>query len=163
MKASFFVISDYINNSNKQMLIEAVQNGHQLCNHGKTNSMHALKSKSSLTNEILSCDLLIEQLYNEAKVDLPKYKIYRPGCGLFNVQMLNYMKRNNYHLTLGSVYPNDPLFRFPYLNYLYLINHIENGDIVILHDRPWTALMLEKLIKYMNDNNYVSTTLDNLF
>ena len=68
----------------------------------------------------------------------------------------------NYKLTLGSVYPNDPIVRSSFINYWYLRTHIQGGDIVILHDRKWTPNMLTMLLKYMKDNNLVSVTVDQL-
>ena len=35
IKATFFIISSYVNNDNWQLLIDAVKNGHHLANHGK--------------------------------------------------------------------------------------------------------------------------------
>jgi peptidoglycan/xylan/chitin deacetylase (PgdA/CDA1 family) len=177
MKASFFVISDYITNENEAKLIECINSGHQLCNHGKTNSMHALKSEFNLTNEIMICDAKIKELYDKSnnkfnKIDdnndTGKYKqhtytkIYRPGCGLFTSKMLTVLDKLNYKLALGSVYPNDPFIISSTINYYYLINHLEDGDIVILHDRKWTAPMLKWLLKWISENNFESVTLNEL-
>lgn len=161
-KGTFFVISDYIKEYNIQMLIKAVQNGHHLANHGKTNSMHYLKNKTDLEAEVKVCDDKIDYIYHRAGVQLPKIKYYRPGCGLFGKQMLDVVKELNHELALGSVYPNDPMVPISIVNYYYLINHIEGGDIVILHDRNWTPGMLEKLLPWMKANNYQSVTLEQL-
>ncbi|QKF93513.1 polysaccharide deacetylase [Fadolivirus algeromassiliense] len=158
MKGVFFVISDYVDNLSKKILINAVLNGHQLGNHGKTNSIHALKSKLSLETEINSCDKLIKDIYDEAGVRLPSLMVYRPGCGLFNNRILKLMNDKGYTLALGSVYPNDPLFRWSLLNYYYIINHIENGDVIILHDREWTISLLEKLLPWLKENGYNTIT-----
>ena len=133
MIGTFFIISDYINSTNKQILVDAVKSGHQLGNHGKTNSMHLLSF--DLEKEIVTCDNIIKEIYREANVELPKKMMYRPGCGLFSIGMLKLVDKLNYKLALGSVYPNDPIIRSSLINYYYLINHIEIDDVVILHDR----------------------------
>lgn len=161
MKATFFIISDYVTEKDKTLLIDAINNGHQLGNHGKTASLHALHSLESLKMEIETCDKLINDLYKLAKITRSS-KIYRPGGGLFINRMTKYLDSENYSLVLGSVYPNDSLFPFPYLNFLYIKYHIEDGDIIILHDRKWTTPMLEYLLPWMIENNYNSLTLDNL-
>lgn len=162
MKGTFFVISDYFNEQNRQIFVDAVKNGHQLGNHGKTNSMHALHSKDKLSHEIDSCDNLIRQIYNEANVELPQLMCYRPGCGLFNQMMLDLVGQNNYTLTLGSVYPNDPMMPSSIINYHYLVAHIEAGDIVILHDRSWTPPLLERLLIWLTSNGFHSVTVNDL-
>ncbi len=163
IKATFFVISGYVTDESKQILIKAVQKGHQLGNHGKTNSAHARLSESALADEIDSCDELISDIYTKAEVKLPNLMAYRPSCGLFTNKMLRMVHTKGYVLSLGSVYPNDPVIRSSWINYYYLINHIEKGDIVILHDRKWTIPMLDKLLPWLRHNKYESVTLNDMF
>ena len=190
MKASFFMISDYLSYGYMDLireynvdymsetgklvketltlqrmdkLSEIVLNGHQICNHGKTNSMHALKTTTGLAHEIDTCDEYIQKIYRLAETPLPKTKFYRPGCGLFTSITTKYCQENDYMLTLGSVYPNDPIFCFPYLNFLYLKYHISSGDVIILHDRPWTPQLLRYLLPWLEKEGYNCVTLDELF
>lgn len=161
-KGTLFVISGDIKDKDKEMLIEAVKRGHQLANHGMTNSMHALKSMGALRREIEHCDELIKDIYRQANVELPSTMYYRPGCGLFHPWMLKLVHSLNYTLALGSVYPNDPIVRSSWINYNYVWNHIESGDVVILHDRHWTPNMLQSLLPKLNSKNIKSVTLDTL-
>ncbi|AYV75914.1 MAG: hypothetical protein Terrestrivirus3_183 [Terrestrivirus sp.] len=170
MKGTFFVISDYVtkgpkNTRIKEILTTIVKNGHQLGNHGKTNSPHAFKSVTDLNKELIDCDNLIKEIYNSADVYKPKFMAYRPGCGLWNSSMFDLIKKINvnYEIVLGNVHPFDTISIIPYLNYLYLKYHMSNGDIIVLHDRPWTPTMLNYLLPWMKENGYVSITLDELF
>lgn len=163
IKATFFVIKDFVTEENKQTLIEAIKNGHQICNHGKTDSAHWLLSKEDLINEITTCDLLIKELYNSANTPLPQTMLYRPGCGIWTNQMVKIVNDLNYTIAMGSIHPHDPLFRNAWLNYWYLRLHIENGDIIILHDRKWTAPMLDMFLPFLKENNYNAVTLNELF
>lgn len=162
MKGTFFVVSGDVNDVSRKILVDIVKNGHQLGNHGKQNTMHYTLNYNKLKEEIKSCDELIVSIYKEANVKLPNKMLYRPGCGLFHRSMLDLCKQMNYTLTLGSVYPNDPIIRFPLINYYYLKYHIEKNDIVILHDRKWTSLMLTMLLQYMKENNFFSVTVQDL-
>lgn len=163
MKGTLFIISDEVKKQNKkEELIDFVKRGHQLANHGKTNSMHVIKGMKTLEKEIEDCDDLIEEIYMEAKVER-KGKFYRPGCGLFSQKMIDLVEQKEYNLTLGSVYPNDPVVMSSWINYYYLLWHIDEGDIVILHDRKWTVPMLKLLLPKLKDQGYTSVTLDNLF
>lgn len=166
VRCTFFIISDFINDNNRSLLVKAIQDGHQLGNHGKTNSMHFLKSSSILENEIVACDNIIKELYEEADIQFPHTPLYRPGCGLFTQNMINIAKKYNYTVTLGSIYPNDPLIRFWYINYIYirlklLISHDYN-NVIILHDRKWTAKLLDNLIPYLQSNDYQIETIEDI-
>lgn len=162
VKATLFIISDYVDADSIQTLINAVKNGHQLGNHGRTNSAHILLSQTQLIAEIKHCDELIKDIYSKADVKLPKRMVYRPGSGLFSDRMIQDVHKLGYILAMGSVYPNDPIVRFSWINYYYLINHIESGDIVILHDRLWTWPMLQKLLPYLHKNKYQMMTINEL-
>ena len=77
-KATLFVISSYITEENEKTLIKAVQNGHQLGNHGATNSMHLLKNQEDLRKEIMECHDKIVDIYQQAQVPVPDKMVYRP-------------------------------------------------------------------------------------
>jgi peptidoglycan/xylan/chitin deacetylase (PgdA/CDA1 family) len=162
MKATFFIVSGDVDQITTNLLIEAVRNGHQLANHGETNSVHFFKSEKGLSNEISKCKNLIDNIYESAKVSIPENQFYRPGAGLFNGKMINFADKFGYKLALGSVYPNDPVIQSSTINYYYLINHICPGDIVIVHDRKWTPKMLIRLLNWMKSNNLKSVTLNEL-
>ncbi len=163
MKGTFFVISDYASDDNtKKMLISMVKNGHQLANHGKSNSMHLILPHNVLKDEISNCDHLIKEIYFSAKIDLPSKMFYRPGCGAFNQRVIDLAQSHNYKLALGSVYPNDPVIRSSWINYYYIISHIEENDVVIMHDRKWTPFMLEKLLEFMQKKSFKSVSMTDL-
>lgn len=210
-KATFFVISDpdsvlepliRIHNMTRetpykidksetdQILIQAIQQGHQLGNHGKSNSMHLIRhlwSGDLIQKEIQPCDQYITSLYRKADRKLPKIMVYRPGCGLFNSSMLKLVESKGYTTVLGSIYPHDPVVPIATLNYWYVIAHLGwewkwirnltdmcppvnkeleklefREDIVILHDRLWSVTLIEKLLKYLKKNSYELVTLDEL-
>lgn len=163
MKGTFYIVSGQVTKNDFDSLVKAVQNGHQLGNHGKTNSMHFLKNKNDLTEEIKHCDQMIKDIYQAANMPLPKKMYYRPGCGMFGPEILEIAKKLGYELALGSVYPNDPTIIFSYINYLYIINHIEVGDVVITHDRSWTPNMLDKLLVWLEQHHMKSVTMNTLF
>ena len=78
VKATFFVISSYVTESNKKLLTRSVKSGHRLANHGQRNKMHALYSDIKLLEEIEECDNLIKQIYLENNIEIPKEKFFRP-------------------------------------------------------------------------------------
>lgn len=149
--ATLFVIKPKSNNEKiNQLLIDAVKSGHMLANHGTTNTMHLLKSTDILKKEIIECDKYIESIYEKANVSRPPKKFYRPGCGLFNQRLVDMCEELNHTLTIGSVYPHDPHITSPFINYHFITNKVQNGDIIIIHDRQPTIKLLEQLLPWIN-------------
>ena len=162
MRMNCFVISDYINDSTKPLLIEAINDGHLLCNHGKTDSMHVLHSTEILTNEIKDCENKLNDIYQiQSGQDLP-YKYYRPGAGFFDNKMLKLVRSMGYEMVLGNCYPNDPMCKIVWLNYLYMIWHISSGDLIILHDRPHTIPLLKRLLPWIKSKGYQCVLLNEI-
>lgn len=162
MKGTFFIISGQVNETNKTSLIELIKNGHELANHGSTDSMHILKNENDLKKEIDECNILIKNLYEEANIDVPNPIYYRPGCGYFGPKMIKMIDDNKINkIVLGSIYPHDPQIRSEEINFYYITNRIEVGDLIILHDRKWTSGLLKKLLPWLLKNNMDSMTLAN--
>merc|ERR1711997_1446788 len=127
MKMSCFVISNYINNDTEPLLINAINDGHLLCNHGQTDSMHASHTINRLKKEIKHCEDKLNEIYQkQCNKDL-EYKYYRPGSGWFTNKMLKLLKSLGYSIVLGNVYPSDPFCINSWWNFLYLKWHIDSG------------------------------------
>ena len=129
-KATFFVISSQINEINKPMLIQAVQRGHHLANHGQIDRKHANLSRSELSIELSHCERAIADIYNAAKMPLPKVKYYRPGCGVINATINQYARENGYTIVLGTNYPSDPYISSTTINKWYIMSHLKEHDIM---------------------------------
>jgi peptidoglycan/xylan/chitin deacetylase (PgdA/CDA1 family) len=151
--ATFFVVSEQINDENTELLIQAVNEGHHLANHGKTNSCHALHSKIKLEEELSHCRQEIRNIYQLAEKPLPISQYYRPGSGFPSKEIKNYLDETGMRLVLGSVYPHDPQIKIKKLNQWYLNINTKGGDIIILHDLPDTPEILEKWIKKIKYND----------
>jgi len=153
-KATFFVISSQVNDHNIKLLSRAIRSGHHLANHGKTNCKHFLCSNNKFYNELLDCENLIKQIYDEDNIPLPKIKYFRPGNGYVTDSILNICELNNYKIVLGSIYPQDTKLPFPNLIYYYITKKIKPNDIIILHDRKFTPNVLRKTLSYLVNSNY---------
>jgi peptidoglycan/xylan/chitin deacetylase (PgdA/CDA1 family) len=160
--ATFFVISSQINEVNKHLLIRAIKEGHHLANHGKHNTMHAMCDLESLKKEIEHCDHALNILYAEANVELPKTKYFRPGVGYVTNLINDYCSVNNYKIVLGTIYPSDARIKWKWLNKKYIVNHLSklSDDIIILHDRKWTAEMLDSLFEDTGLRTYTCNILN---
>uniref|UniRef100_A0A6C0E853 NodB homology domain-containing protein n=1 Tax=viral metagenome TaxID=1070528 RepID=A0A6C0E853_9ZZZZ len=153
-KAIFFVISSQINEDNYSLLIRAVQEGHCLSNHGMYNHYHCFRSYKTVKYEIETCQSKIKMIYYNAGREYPKKHFFRPGGGIMNKTIQNVCNELDMIPLLGSVYPHDPHVRSCDLNLWYIQYHLEDNDILILHDRVWTPILLEKLFEWMSNNNF---------
>jgi len=160
-KAIFFVISSQINESNSHLLVRAIKEGHCLSNHGVYNHYHCFRSYETVKYEIEACQNHIRQIYWNAQKEYPKLHFFRPGGGIMNSTIQQICSELNMIPLLGSVYPHDPHIRSTDMNLWYIQYHLEENDILILHDRIWTPVLLQKLLKWMHKNNF--RTVDYVF
>lgn len=158
IKTTFFILSGNKTEENDKLLIEAIKRGHQLANHGITDCCHIFCK--DIEKEIEDCEEYIKDLYKKAEEEPPKTSYFRPGCGLVNGKILEILKKRNMKLVLGNVYPHDPLIRSSGLNGLYLKNHIQNDDIIVIHDRKWTIDLLNNIGEWLS-TNFDTVTLEN--
>ncbi|KAG5461298.1 MAG: hypothetical protein BJ554DRAFT_6527 [Olpidium bornovanus] len=86
-------------------------------------------------------------------------KWFRPGSGFFHGRMLEQVRRAGYTLVLGDNYPHDPVFRSAGLNSWFISARARPGGIVIIHDRPWTVDLLERLLPRLAAGGYRLVTL----
>ena len=163
MKSTLFVIAEDLSERNFDLLVDCVKTGHQLANHGITESTHAFKSKQEIQKEITDCDKAIADIYQKANVPIPKTKFYRPGGGLINFSTMSPDFIGDHLIALGSVYPHDPFSTNDWVNFQLITAKLAPRDIVILHDRSWTPKLLERLLPFMKTNQFESLTLDECF
>ena len=76
--------------------------------------------------------------------------------------MIHLCDKLSYKLVLGNVYPHDPFVIIPQWNALYIMSKIQNGDIIIIHDRPWTISLLQIILPQLKEKGYQVTTISEL-
>ncbi|KRX02398.1 Glycoside hydrolase/deacetylase, beta/alpha-barrel [Pseudocohnilembus persalinus] len=163
IKATFFLIANNLQEEQIQFFAQAVKNGHQIANHGISNSIHALKNEKKFIKEILTCEKEIKKIYKISGKQMPKQKIYRPGSGFFNKRMIKNLKKLDYKIILGNNYPHDPQFPIPFLNEWYILRRVEEGDIIILHDRKCTQKLLNSLLPKLIERGFKFKTIDEIW
>jgi len=143
IKAIFFIISNYID-GNEKVMDRIVNEGHMIGNHGTKDIIHLLLDSETFEKEILECDNKIKPWIKNNK-----NKYFRPGAGLFNDKMIEILKKHNYTIMLGNIFPYDPHIKSPIINTWYIKRKLQYGSIIILHDRQWTICTLEILLPYL--------------
>jgi peptidoglycan/xylan/chitin deacetylase (PgdA/CDA1 family) len=113
-------------------------------NHGFDDLPHWKLSNQILELELLSCK-------RECKLrELHLGQWYRPGHGHVTETILRESKKQHLKVVLGDVYTLDPHISWVWFHFFLLKRKIQDGSVVILHERPWTIPLLEKLLPYLN-------------
>jgi peptidoglycan/xylan/chitin deacetylase (PgdA/CDA1 family) len=143
VKATWFVIGGHVVEDRKTLLQELVQEGHELANHGMLDRPAWLLNSKVFEDDVVATQDIIRDCGGGQR------RWYRPGQAVFTRHMLRFLKENGYRIALGSVYPHDavdlPPVQCPFPRTLawLLVQKARAGDVIIVHDRPWTARVLE--------------------
>jgi peptidoglycan/xylan/chitin deacetylase (PgdA/CDA1 family) len=156
VKATFFVISSLVNKNNMDLLVRAVKSGHQLANHGKLNKFHGLYTDNQILLEIIDCEKLLEYIYSNANISMPRIKYFRPGCGYVSDSIKRICVNLGYKIVLGSIYPSDTKLPFPNLLSWYIRTKSKPNDIIILHDRKHLPSTLKKILPQLKKKYLVT-------
>ncbi len=154
VKATFLVMSDYINESVEHTIIDAMKNGHEFGNNGKTKCITYLLTMEQLEEEIDDCNNKLKELYEKTDVEPTGLQFYRPSSGLFNKPMLDLVKSKKMKPTMGSVYPRDAYIPYSIINLYFLDYKINSNDVITLHDRFWNVDVLENLLPWLYWHGY---------
>lgn len=157
-RATFFVLSDAIP-GNEAILQRLIAQGHELGNHMTVDESSIRLSSADFQSKFLSADQTLSTYSN--------IRWFRPGMGWYNQRMLVLTKERGYQLVLGSLFPYDthvPSVRFAEW---FVLNNLESGDILVLHDGPKnrgkrTVQLLAQLLPKIQQRGYRVITLTEL-
>ena len=125
--ATFFILSDNIQGN--ETLVEAmVQQGHEIDNHSTVDEASVSLSAADFEQKLMWANQTL------APYQQPGW--FRPGSGVYDGEMLEILHEHGYRCALGSVHPLDPQIPSERFATWYLLEHIQPGDIIILHDGP---------------------------
>lgn len=79
--------------------------------------------------------------------DLGGSRVFRPGSGWYDDEMVEYARGSGYRTVLGSVYPFDAQLPWPSLLSWYVLETVEPGAIVVLHDGPERGLRTARVLR----------------
>ncbi len=137
-------------------LVRILDDGHELGNHTMYNKTSLFLSNKELESQIQTLDAIIHPN------DQPKTKWFRPGFGYYNKRLLGIVERCGYSTALGDVYPHDYYLPFPKLNAFFVLNKVQPGSIVILHDLDHTVDALEQILPALQKTGYAVGSLSTI-
>ncbi|TVQ17465.1 MAG: peptidoglycan-N-acetylglucosamine deacetylase [Leptolyngbya sp. DLM2.Bin15] len=157
-RATFFVISNRVE-GNEPLLIDMVNQGHELGNHLTEDKPSIRLSPSEFEVELCKAHSVLSSF--------TKPRWLRPASGWYTPCMVNTARKYNYRVALGSVFPFDTNIISSDFASEYILSNISPGSIIVLHDTgAWgekTAITLEKVLPELSKKGYSVVTLSDLF
>lgn len=159
--ATFFIIGSQVAR-HANTLQDLVRNGNELGNHAMHDEPSRSLSDAALVEQIQAVEKMLHAIYAGVDVDPPP-KYFRPGSGFFSGRMREILRRLDYRLVLGSIYPHDPQIPFWRINASHIMSMLRPGGIIICHDRrSWTPPMLRKVLPEVRRRGYRIVTVTEL-
>lgn len=157
-KASFFCIGKHIE-AHPEIVKNAISKGHTIGNHTYSHS----NSFGFFSAEKVTAEL---EKTNEVAKTATGYslKLYRPAFGITNPNIKRALETTG----LQSIGWSKRSFDTTALNENQILSRItknlKKGDVILLHDTSQKSLnVLERLLLFLQERNYVSVTVDTLF
>lgn len=151
VKCTFFCIGE-----NAQRSLGVVkrirQEGHEIANHHLTDEWSVKFSDQDFLERLRKTESILET----------PSKLFRPGSGFFTSNMVRWLKECNYQLVLGSLYPHDAHIPSSWHTSWFVRTFVRNEDIIILHDRHWTARALGEILQDFRERNIRVVTVSEL-
>ncbi|MCJ1380762.1 hypothetical protein MMC17_003871 [Xylographa soralifera] len=152
--ATFFIIGSQVA-GHETTLQALIRNGNELANHAMYDEPSRALSDGVLVEQIQTGEDLLQKVYAASDTGYAPPRYFRPGSGFFSEKMRGVLRRLDYRLVLGSIYPHDPQIPFWRFNARHVLSMLHPGGIIVCHDRrSWTVPMLRKVIPEIRKRGY---------
>eukprot|EP00931_Biecheleriopsis_adriatica_P073629 TRINITY_DN47878_c0_g1_i1.p1 TRINITY_DN47878_c0_g1~~TRINITY_DN47878_c0_g1_i1.p1 ORF type:complete len:410 (+),score=73.09 TRINITY_DN47878_c0_g1_i1:37-1230(+) len=156
-KATWFVIGANVSEDRQELLQELSREGHELGNHGMYDRPAWTLSRDEFKKDVTGTQAVVERCGGGQR------RWFRPGHAAFTPWKLSWLRENGYRVALGSIYPHDAVdlppwqFSSPRLIAWLLVKKARAGDIIIIHDRPWTSAVLDIALPQLTERFNICT------
>lgn len=156
-KASFFCVGKNVAQE-PELLKLIIEKGHLVGNHTYSHSKDiGFSWTKTVKAEIEKTDEVIEK-YGGAK---PRY--YRPPFGVTNPRISRALNKTQHEVIGWNIRSLDTFIHDESKIYNRIIRQIHPGSIILLHDTSERSVkVLERLLIYLDSNNYRSVTVEGL-
>jgi len=137
---SFFIVATFTD-GREDTLRKAVENGHELCNHGGKDIPYHKYSKEEFSEVFLDCEAKINSCLSSVNKTLPadcnpvnrqNNKWFRPPWGAMSDAMMQVLKEQDFRIAMSDCYGLDVICRPPYIAD-YTVKHARPGSVILLH------------------------------
>lgn len=153
-KATFFMLGQNVN-SNKEIVKDVYTRGNEIGIHTWSHPQLTKLSEESIRNEVKNTS---DAIYN-----ITGYRptLVRPPYGSFNITVKNVLK--DYSLILWNIDSLDWKSRDEKQIVPLVMNDVEDGDIILLHDiHSTTVPAVEKIVNQLDEQGYQMVTASEL-
>ena len=155
VKATFFVIGE---NAVKypQVLKKVAMQGHEIGNHTFDHKSIYKLHENELQSSVKRCEECVEEIIGK------KPRCFRPPEGFMNDEIATKIKETGYDVILWKIDTYDWKGRSASDIYKTVVDGINCGDIILMHDYIWrtsyTAKALDMIIPKLKDMGYSFVT-----
>ncbi len=156
-KAGFFCIGRQIEKF-PEIFKVIVENGHAVGNHTfKHSTKMGFYSQAQVLEEIISTDEIIFSKMGRK----PPY--FRPPFGVTNPNIAKALKASGHKVIGWNIRSFDTFFKDENVIFNRIVKQIKPGSIILLHDTSGkTVIVLDRLLKYLNDHKYQCVRFDKM-
>ncbi|HEY3425251.1 MAG TPA: polysaccharide deacetylase family protein [Negativicutes bacterium] len=157
VKLTLFILGENAA-SHPEILAQAVADGHEIATHGYSHKLLTQMSRAACGEELDKAEKVICAV-------APKPILFRPPGGAYNDAVLAEARSRGYTTILWSVDPGD--WRRPSVDQVVnnVMNNVEPGSIVLLHDGQYplpTPEAIGIIIDRLRENGYEIVTINQL-
>jgi peptidoglycan/xylan/chitin deacetylase (PgdA/CDA1 family) len=157
VKLTLFILGENAA-AHPEILAEAVADGHEIATHAYSHKSLAKMDRRAIGEEFDKAEKAITAV-------APKPILFRPPGGAYNDNVLAEAQLRGYTTILWSIDPGD--WRRPSVSHVVdsVVNHIEPGSIVLLHDGQYplpTPEALGIIIDKLREQGYSIVTVSEL-
>ncbi len=156
IKATFFCIGKNIEKY-PEILKRIVEEEHIVGNHSFSHSNYFdFYRKNRVIEEIQKTDALIERISRK------KVQLFRPPYGVTNPSIKRAINVTKHKVIGWNIRSMDGIFRNENFIFARIISRIAPGGIILLHDTSHTITILERLMLYLEENEYKVVSIEEL-
>ena len=150
-KATFFVGGCWADD-NKQALINILENGNELGNHGYFHRDHKIIGEKSNLEEINCCHDVVKALCGY------EMKLFAPPSGSYNNTTLKCAEKLGYKTIMWTKDTIDWRDNDVETIFNRATKNLSSGDFILMHPKESTLVALDKILKYFKEKNLKAIT-----
>ena len=161
-KATFFTTGSHCQNASKSEVLDLLNDGHELANHGMYDTPYNNFSKKDFENDLDQTDAILKKYTN----NIPSY--YRAPHAKYSKIMDIVIKERGLTHVVCDAFATDTSTPDPEWISNYITKKTKPGSIILIHMpekgvREWNLKAMELTLMWLKENNYKVVTLTELF
>ena len=161
-KATFFTTGSHCQNASTSEVLDLLNDGHELANHGMYDTPYNNFSKKDFENDLDQTDTILKKYTN----NIPVY--YRAPHAKYSKIMDIVIKERGLTHVVCDAFATDTSTPDPEWISNYITKKTKPGSIILIHMpergvREWNLKAMELTLMWLKENNYKVVTLTELF